>query len=152
MSVLRQTEAWLQARLAKKADLRPAKASGNGKVAKGAQKPRKSRSGAFKPHSGSKGEIAFAAQLEQAGITGWVREYRFAPPKRWRFDFAWPEKRFAVEIEGAIWSQGRHSRGSGVVGDMEKYNAAALAGWVVLRFTTEQAESGFALDTVRMCV
>lgn len=64
-----------------------------------------------------------------------VREYPFAPPRRWRFDFAWPEARAAVEIEGGVWTCGRHTRGSGYGEDCAKYNAAVLNGWRVLRFT-----------------
>ena len=60
-------------------------------------------------------------------------EYVFAPPRKWRFDFAWPEQKVALEVEGAVWTRGRHTRGSGFVKDMEKYNLAAIMGWRVLR-------------------
>ena len=63
-----------------------------------------------------------------------IREHRFAPPRRWRFDFAWPDWRVAVELEGGAWARGRHTRGAGYVADCEKYNAATLAGWRVLRY------------------
>lgn len=66
---------------------------------------------------------------------GAVREYRFHPTRKWRFDLAWPDSMVALEIEGAVWVQGRHTRGSGFAKDMEKYNAAALLGWRVLRTT-----------------
>lgn len=45
----------------------------------------------------------------------------------------------AVEIEGGVWTGGRHTSGSGFLGDMEKYNEAAAAGWRVLRFTPQAA-------------
>jgi hypothetical protein len=64
-----------------------------------------------------------------------VSEHRFAPPRRWRFDFAAPEALVAVELEGGIYSGGRHVRGSGFEADCAKYNAAALAGWAVFRLT-----------------
>lgn len=64
-----------------------------------------------------------------------VSEYRFAPPRRWRFDFAWPDHRLAVELEGGVWTGGRHTRASGYIADCDKYNAAVLAGWRVLRYT-----------------
>ncbi len=74
------------------------------------------------------------------GRTGMVavlpeREYRFAPPRKWRFDFAWPNLRVAVELEGGVWTGGRHATGAGLVSDMDKYNAAASLGWLVLRFS-----------------
>ena len=69
-----------------------------------------------------------------------VREYRFALPRRFRFDFAWPSERVAVELEGGIWMRGRHVRGKGYEKDCEKYNLAALRGWRVLRFTRGMLE------------
>lgn len=66
-----------------------------------------------------------------------VRELVFNPPRKWRFDFAWPEKLIAVEIDGGTWSGGRHSRGTGFARDCEKLNAAALNGWRVFRFTPD---------------
>ena len=63
------------------------------------------------------------------------REYRFAPPRRWRFDFSYPQWHVAIEVQGAIWTQGRHSRGSGLLLEHEKLNAAASLGWRVL-YTT----------------
>jgi len=64
-------------------------------------------------------------------------EYRFAPPRRWRFDRAWPERRVAVELEGGVWSGGRHTRPAGYEADVEKYNTATVEGWRVLRFTAK---------------
>lgn len=61
----------------------------------------------------SKGEEALALDLRAEKVAGWVREHRFHPARRWRFDFAWPELLFAVEVEGGIWTGGRHNRGSG---------------------------------------
>lgn len=71
-----------------------------------------------------------------------VREYRFAPPRRWRFDFAYPERKVAVEVEGGVYSFGRHTRGKGYENDLEKYNTAVVMGWKVLRFTGGMVERG----------
>lgn len=76
-------------------------------------------------------------------------EYRFHDTRRWRFDYAWPERRLAVEIEGGTWVRGRHSRGAGMRSDAEKYNTASLMGWTVLRFTGDMVKDGSALDTVK---
>jgi len=84
-----------------------------------------------------------------------VREYRFHPTRKWRFDFAWPRVvcgvreagGVAVEIEGGSWSQGRHTRGAGYAGDCAKYNAAVMSGWRVLRFTSDMLYSD-----LRACV
>jgi len=62
-------------------------------------------------------------------------EYKFHPQRRWRFDFAWPNHKVAVEIEGGSWVRGGHNRGVGYQKDCEKYNAATAMGWRVFRLT-----------------
>lgn len=100
----------------------------------------------------SQGEEKLALQLRALGITGWAREYRFHTDRRWRFDFAFPEKMFAVEIEGGTWSGGRHNRGVGYAKDAEKYEAAMLAGWTVYRVTTDMVTSGHAVTVIARMV
>ena len=79
-----------------------------------------------------------------------IHEYRNG--RKWRFDFAWPAFMLAVECEGGTHSGGRHTRGSGFAADAEKYNAATLAGWSVLRFTGEQIDSGYAIEVVEQAI
>ena len=67
-------------------------------------------------------------------------EWKFHTSRRWRFDFAIPELKIAIEIEGGLWVQGRHNRAAGYIKDMEKYNAAGKLGWLVLRYTPQQKE------------
>lgn len=78
-----------------------------------------------------------------------VAEYRFAPPRRWRFDFCFPEQRVFVEFDGGQWVAhgGRHNRDS----DREKLNIAAAMGWRGLRFSNQQwADSPAAcIDLIR---
>lgn len=74
-----------------------------------------------------------------------TREHVFAPPRKWRFDFAWPELKMAVEIHGGIFQRGRHSRGAGQIADFEKQNAAVLDGWRVLVFGPPQVMDGSAV-------
>lgn len=59
-----------------------------------------------------------------------VGELEFHPERGWRFDWAFPGQKLAIEIEG--W--GRHQTYTGYRGDCEKYNAAVLHGWRILRF------------------
>lgn len=66
-----------------------------------------------------------------------VTEYRFAPPRRFRFDYALPAIRLAVEIEGGTWRGGRHVRPATYAKDCEKYNLATALGWRVFRLTVE---------------
>lgn len=69
-----------------------------------------------------------------AGLPEPIPEYVFHPTRKWRFDYAIPQWKVAVEIEGGIWTQGRHTRGQGFLDDLTKYNAAACMGWRVLRY------------------
>lgn len=71
-------------------------------------------------------------------------EYKFHATRKWRFDFCWPEAKVALEVQGGIWSGGRHSRGSGLVKEHEKLNAAAHAGYRIF-FTTPQDVGNLAL-------
>lgn len=93
-------------------------------------------------------EEALAGQIRLARLPAPVREYRFHPTRRWRFDFAWPRERVAVEIDGGIWTGGRHTRGRGFIADCEKHAEAQLAGWTVLRVADRHVRNGMALDWV----
>ena len=90
-------------------------------------------------------ELEFLAQVRLAGLPEPEREYRFHPTRRWKFDFCWPSKMVAVELEGGTWTGGRHTRPVGFEQDCEKYNEAAIMGWRVLRFTANMVRSGEAL-------
>jgi len=79
----------------------------------------------------------FLAACELRNLPRPEQEWGFAKPRRWRFDFAWPGHKVAVECEGGVWSGGRHTRGKGFIGDLEKYNAAATDCWIVLRYTPQ---------------
>lgn len=76
---------------------------------------------------------SFPRSCKSHGLPEPVAELRFAPPRRWRFDWAWPDNKVALEVEGGVWTRGRHTRGAGFIKDMEKYNAATVLGWRVLR-------------------
>ena len=86
--------------------------------------------------------------MRLAGLE-FVTEYQFRAGRRWRFDFAIPELRIGIECEGGIWlPRGRHTYPTGYENDIRKYNAAAVDGWKVLRFTRLMIESGEALETI----
>lgn len=86
--------------------------------------------------------------IKLSGLPAPSREYRFHPRRRWRFDFAWPRYKVAVEIDGGIYHRGRHVRGSGFERDAEKRNAAVMAGWRVLHFTSRHVKSGLAVQAI----
>ena len=100
------------------------------------------------PHL-SQGEEAFARDLNALKIP-FKREFQFAPPRKWRFDFVIMHCKFlyAVEIEGGTHNTGRHSRQEGFEKDCAKYNYAAAKGWRVFRFTTDMVIRGEAINFI----
>lgn len=92
-------------------------------------------------------EEVLAYHLDLVGAPAPERQRRVQAGRRWAFDFAWPHIRLAVEVEGGIWLQTSTGRGKGhaspsrFVQDCLKYNAAAINGWTVLRYTPDRIGS-----------
>ncbi len=94
-------------------------------------------------------EDTLALHLRAAKLDlGLVREYKFHPQRAWRMDLAYPHLSLAIECEGGVWTKGRHTRGKGMINDIEKYNEAVLLGWRILRFAVNQINSGEALQVI----
>lgn len=93
-------------------------------------------------------EKTFLTQLKSKGLAKASLQYQFAHNRKWRFDFAWPSIRLAVEIQGGTFANGRHTRGVGYESDCEKSNYATLMGWRVLRFGTRDVQEGKALKLI----
>jgi len=97
-------------------------------------------------------ETLLAWHIKTWGLPVPVREHRFDPVRRWRFDFAWPPFMVAAEVEGLTREGGRHQRIAGFEADAEKYVAAQLAGWTVLRFTAKQVHSADAVRAIEIAL
>ena len=65
-----------------------------------------------------------------------VKEYRFDSVRRWKIDYFHEPTRCGLELEGGIYSAGRHSRPAGYKSDCEKYNHAGMRGITVFRLAT----------------
>ena len=87
---------------------------------------------------------------------GVVAEYKFHPERGFKFDYCWPDKMIALEIEGGIWGKqckickkwlqgGRHVRGKGYENDCEKYSEAAVLGWRIIRATPAMCKNGLMM-------
>jgi very-short-patch-repair endonuclease len=97
-------------------------------------------------------EETLALHMRAVGLSP-EREYRFHPVRKWRFDFAFPDQKIAVECEGGTWmKKGGHTTGVGFEKDCYKYNRAALEGWAVLRFTGRMIVSGDALAHIEQAL
>lgn len=87
---------------------------------------------------------------ESIGLRGGLAEYQFRMERKWRFDFAFPKARVAVEVQGAIFGTGHkcptcrqtkaggHTMGAALQKEHEKLNTAAGAGWRVLFCQTKE--------------
>lgn len=93
-------------------------------------------------------EETFALQIRAIGLPKAEREFRFHPKRKWLFDFAFPERMIAVEIDGGTYAQGRHVRPAGFRSDCCKMNSAALLGWTVFRGDAVMVKSGLLLEFV----
>ncbi len=80
--------------------------------------------------------VALWGGFDHDGQYPFSREFEFSGHRRFKFDFAWPSCRVALETDGGIFSQGRHNRAAGFARDCEKGNLAVLEGWAVFRLCT----------------
>lgn len=69
------------------------------------------------------------------------REFCWSRRRQWRFDFAHPGSKVAIELDGGIWrgTKGAHG-GRGAIRDREKDFDAIMDGWAVIRLTPEMAK------------
>lgn len=92
-------------------------------------------------------------QVRLAGLPEPRREYIFHAKRRWRFDLDWKRhgRLVACEVDGGIWMQTDTGRSKGHAhpvrfqSDLEKFNEAALYGWLVIRVTPEMVRDGRAI-------
>ncbi|MFC2996753.1 DUF559 domain-containing protein [Acinetobacter sichuanensis] len=99
----------------------------------------------------SEGEAKLAQHLKSYKIE-FQTEFQFNPERKWRADFYILGSKVLIEVEGGIWSNGRHTRAQGYLGDIEKYNSAQELGYSVYRYSTEQVKSGKAIEDIRRLV
>lgn len=88
-------------------------------------------------------------QIKVEGLPAPELEVRFDAVRKWRFDMAWNDRRIGLEVEGGVYTAGRHVRGQGYEADAIKYNQAQLQGWKVLRYSTGQVSKGIAIADLR---
>ena len=99
------------------------------------QKPKKSTAEKMQE------SLCVAAKLKELiGITKITPEFKFHPERRWKIDYYIEHKgkRVALEVEGGIYTGGRHINPTGFLKDMEKYNAMAVMGIYLYRCTPNE--------------
>lgn len=96
-------------------------------------------------------------QIEAANLPQPRREYTFHAERKWRFDLDWKQQGYLVacEVDGGIWMQTKSGRSKGHAHperfqqDLEKFNEAALYGWLVIRVTPAMIKDGRAIEWLR---
>ncbi len=78
--------------------------------------------------------ILFSFLLDKE-IEKYEKEFQFDEVRKFRFDWAIPSKKIAIEFEGLMSEKSRHTTLNGYSNDCIKYNLAQLKGWRVLRYT-----------------
>jgi len=84
-----------------------------------------------------------------------VKEYRFDDKRKWKFDFALPAIKVAIEYEGLNFQHGGasgHQTIKGVAAGNEKYSEASIAGWCLVLVNALSVESGLAHDLIKRAV
>lgn len=99
----------------------------------------------------AQGNDAFSLMLSQQLKTQVLKELQFDAKRKFRFDYAIPECRLAIEIDGGAFIEGggRHNRAQGFIKDMEKMNLAAAQGWRVMHFTPQQQYSMLTVQSIK---
>jgi hypothetical protein len=99
--------------------------------------------------------------LCREGLPEPEREYRPFDGRKFAYDLAYPGARLGIEVDGGTFGRGKrcpacgrcragaHSSAKDINRDREMLNLSTLAGWRLLRFTTAEAASGAAVDTIR---
>jgi hypothetical protein len=99
---------------------------------------------------GVSAKVILEAELKQ--ITTYVEEYKFHDKRKWRLDYYIPELKIAIELHGGVYTNGRHTRGTGFTEDRVKMNEAQIMGIMVLEVTSEQVESGKAIELIKRAI
>lgn len=103
------------------------------------------------------GKVNIAKFFQLHGLPEVQTEYRFHPVRRWRFDYAWPGHKVALEIEGGIFPMrgrkgGAHGSVTGILRDIAKYNSAVMFGWRVVRVLPRHELSDETIEMLKVLI
>ena len=105
-----------------------------------------------------KWEDWFLFHLKVAGLPKPQEQFKFAEHlgRRWQTDFAWPDRKIIVEIEGGLWRKdsrgswaGAHTHPMNVLRDIEKYNHMSMLGYRLFRFSDKNLKDGSAIEMMK---
>lgn len=79
------------------------------------------------------------------------QEYRFDEKRKWRFDYAIPALKIAIEYEGGVFmDRSGHNSAAGIQRDIDKYTRAQALGWKIIRTTAANYKT--AIESIKQIV
>lgn len=78
-----------------------------------------------------------------------VREHKFHETRKWRLDFAWLDYKIALEVNGGVWRNGRHTRGTGYINDLEKITELSLLGWIIIQVVPKDLMTDKTIEYIK---
>lgn len=102
----------------------------------------------IKNQQGKQDQFMMLSLLELK-ILPW-REFYFTTERQFRLDYAFPEYKIGLEINGGVWSKGNsgHSSGTGIKRDYEKNNLLQSLGWKTITITPDQLMTTYTLNLI----
>lgn len=83
---------------------------------------------------------------------GCEQQFKFHHSRQWRFDFAWPRYKIAIDINGGTYNRGKHSRGPAQRNDYEKWSEASILGWMVLLVDSKDVSKRIHIDRIQRAI
>jgi very-short-patch-repair endonuclease len=92
--------------------------------------------------------------IKAVGIPTPEKEFRWHPTAGYRADYAWPEIRAMIEVDGGTWKYRHgglsgHTTGKGYERDRIRDCEAMIHGWKVMRVTPSMVERGEAIKYIK---
>jgi len=81
-----------------------------------------------------------------------VRQYKPFPDRRNTVDFWIETWNIVIEVEGGIYTRGRHVQPQGFIDDMEKYNRLAVEGVILIRVAEQHIDNGMLDEWIKKAI
>jgi len=85
-----------------------------------------------------------------------LKEYKFMYSRGWKFDYAFPQLKIAIEYDGIVYKpsqqRGGHQTPKGIINDQEKRNEAQVRGWIVLLANQTSIDNRTFIDQLERAI
>jgi hypothetical protein len=105
------------------------------------------------------GDTLPAPEEQFTEVQPWLEhlEYRkqteSARCRKWIADYAWPEVKVLVDVQGGVWHKSGHSSPKGLLRDYARAITAAAGGWLFIPVAGEQlTKNDYYLDLIAQAI